>query len=521
MTTQNQIGVNMVRFANAIVIAGGVAAVLVFAHVFYRFGWTGERQFTSATAAVVGYGLPAGAALLLFAALSLKPAAKLNLALCCVSLAVSAYGGELFLRLPHVAPEGPKRPLMFLVSDLGAGAAAQLAAQFGVEVDPRTWPEVRADLRRQGVDAVPFISPPNNLFIRQPDGAITSAVTIHGEEVIPLGAISKQVTILCNENGPWVTYPSDEHGFNNPHGVWRAPHVAIAALGDSFTQGYCVPTEQSFVGRIRQRVPATLNLGFAGDGPLLMLATLEEYLPPLKPPLVLWFYFEGNDLTDLQTERHSRLLMRYLHDDFTQGLPARQGEIDRALTQEIATQQALERERRERRLANPRRLVPQVVGFLKLSALRSRLPLVQGVQAEDLARVAEIEGPAIALLQDILAQAQARVSGWGGTLYFVYLPSWSRYFDTPEIGVIQRPRVLHLVGSLGIPLIDLDPVFRAQPDRRALFPFRDTGHYNETGHRLVAEEVLNVLSAKEPDDAHARPSMTGPTKASGHRTGEP
>ena len=29
------------------------------------------------------------------------------------------------------------------------------------------------------------------------------------------------------------------------------------------------------------------------------LATLKEYGPTLKPKLVLWFYYEGNDLRDL------------------------------------------------------------------------------------------------------------------------------------------------------------------------------------------------------------------------------
>ena len=75
--------------------------------------------------------------------------------------------------------------------------------------------------------------------------------------------------------------------------------------------GYCVPPEKSFVALIRQRHPATLNLGVAGDGPLLMLATLQEHLTALRPRTVLWFYFEGNDLLDLQTERQSAVLRSY------------------------------------------------------------------------------------------------------------------------------------------------------------------------------------------------------------------
>jgi hypothetical protein len=365
-------------------------------------------------------------------------------------------------------------------------------------------------LRQQGVEAVPFISPPNNLFIKQPNGEIKSALDVHGQELIPLGAISNEVTILCNENGQWVTYLSDEHGFNNPDEIWHSNHMKIATVGDSFTQGYCVPTEKSFVGLIRQRVPATMNLGIAGNGPLLMLATIKEYLPRFKPTIVLWFYFEGNDLIELHKEQKSRLLMHYLKKvDFSQHLLDRQDDIDQALTDEIASQTALERERQANRLANQRKISSKLEEFLKLSELRQMLSFVPGVESQELQLLSEVEGPTMDLLREVLSQAKGHVSAWGGTLYFVYLPTWTRYFDTPEIGVEQRPQILHLVNSLGIPLIDIHPVFQGQDDVRSLFPFRETGHYNEKGHRLVAEEVLKAISSRVPIDSRMRFSTIG------------
>ena len=51
-----------------------------------------------------------------------------------------------------------------------------------------------------------------------------------------------------------------------------------------------------------------INLGVGGFGPLLELAALTEYLTPLKPPVVLWVFFEGNDLTDdLPSENRAEL----------------------------------------------------------------------------------------------------------------------------------------------------------------------------------------------------------------------
>jgi hypothetical protein len=58
----------------------------------------------------------------------------------------------------------------------------------------------------------------------------------------------------------------------------------------------------------------------------------------------------------------------------------------------------------------------------------------------------------------------------------------------------ERSRILSLAASLGIPTIDLDKVFQTQGDPLSLFPFRRFYHYNEQGHRIVAEEVLKAIS---------------------------
>ena len=268
------------------------------------------------------------------------------------------------LRLTDSTVPGLAKPVMtdVITSKEKKKEAAKLTKKFGVEIDTRGGFEVIADLRKRGIDAVPIITPSNHLFVKQPDGSIKSAINIHGTEVIPFGGISNKVTVLCNENGPWVTYESDEHGFHNPKGMWKSGRIDIAALGDSFAQGYCVPSDKNFVALIRRGYPATLNLGMAGNGPLLMLATLKEYLPLLAPKIVLWFYYEGNDLTDLQTEKKSGILMRYLKDDFNQGLLARQSDVDQALTNEIDREEALERAREARRQENSSKVAGDAAG---------------------------------------------------------------------------------------------------------------------------------------------------------------
>src|SRR5207247_9302785 len=96
-------------------------------------------------------------------------------------------------------------------------------------------------------------------------------------------------------------------------------------------QGFCIPSGKNFADLIRQRYPATLNLGMGGNGPLIELATLKEYLTVSRPRLVLWVYYEGNDFQDLAKERRHHFLMQYLMKEFRQDLHNRQTDLDQSL----------------------------------------------------------------------------------------------------------------------------------------------------------------------------------------------
>jgi hypothetical protein len=231
----------------------------------------------------------------------------------------------------------------------------------------------------------------------------------------------------------------------------------------------------------------------AGNGPLLMLAALKEYLPRYRPKIVLWFYFEGNDLDNLRVEKKSDILMRYLRDDFNQGLLERQHDIDQSLTDDIHREKARQEADRARREENGNRIGRTLQGFIKLTSLRQQLSAVYGTDAQKLERLADLEGPNMDLFREILSQAKTRVDTWDGQLYFVCLPEWARYSGYSSWGQTKRGSVLKMVESLGIPIVDIDPAFQAHGDPLSLFPFREPGHYNESGHRLVAREVLKAI----------------------------
>jgi hypothetical protein len=76
---------------------------------------------------------------------------------------------------------------------------------------------------------------------------------------------------------------------------------------------------------------------------LLELAGLEEYAKFRKPEIVFFFYFEGDDLYDLEKHKSSPTLMSYLQPEFSQNLINRQKEIDRRLGRYILEAEAKER----------------------------------------------------------------------------------------------------------------------------------------------------------------------------------
>jgi hypothetical protein len=494
ITPRDQLFEQAGRLAGFVLALAGILAFLVLCYSLVT-DLEAPGKVRTPTAIVLNYALPASAVVGLFAALRLTPVNRLRVLMAGLSIVVAVYAVELGLALSR-GTDDQIRPAMTRVASSRHKArdAAELTRRFGGSIDTRTPREVLAALQSEGSDAVPIVTASNHLFVAQADGSIKSAIEIDGHEVMPLGGVSQKVTLLCNENGQWIDYRSDRRGFNNPDEIWDTGHLDIAVLGDSFAHGYCVPAAASYVSLISQHDRATLNLGMAGDGPLLMLATLEEYLPRFSPKIVLWCYYEGNDLIDLQAERKSRLLRSYLEDGFAQPLlSSRQRDIDRATMAEMPRLENAEERDANLRERNAARYLLRSI--LKLTFLRERLGIVSETDRSSSEMAADFDGPNFDVFRQIVSRANTKVSAWGGEMYFVYLPEWARYTKYQSGGKLKRDSVLKMVRDLGIRTIDIDPVFRSNGDPLSLFPFRQLGHYTEAGHRLVAETVLRQLTS--------------------------
>ena len=480
-------------FADATLAAGICVCLAALFYSLYLYDITGARSLASFAGVLAYKILPAITALLLAAALRLPSVYRINLALFLCSAGFSLYGAELFVSLSASKYSGSETlwgDVRF--NKLARNEIQALAKRFNVEFDTRSRLAVIQELRGQGIPAVPSIAP-SALLKERAGGTFASEITIDGKETLPLGGISNAVAVLCNETGRYSIYDSDERGFHNPEGIWGSRSTAIAAVGDSFTEGSCVRSDRNFMALIRNRYAATLNLGMSGEGPLFMLAATKEYLPFVKPKTVLWFFYEGNDFVELWKESKTHLLRQYVGDNFNQGLLDRQAKIDRALLEYIERSMESELGRRRREEEKEGRDYSQIVlEFLKLSSLRGTLGLVYGRAAQksddELYTQDQLE-----LFRTILLQAKSTVEEWDGTLYFVYLPARDRYAKPADY---HRQEVLNIVKDSGIPIIDVHARFQRESDPMRLFPFGRFGHYNDQGHRVVAEEVLKVIAAK-------------------------
>jgi len=331
------------------------------------------------------------------------------------------------------------------------------------DFDRRTKFEVYEDLKKLNLNISSSVSPHNFISFNK--------------DLLSLGGISYAETIHCNENGYYSIYQSDRYGFNNPDTEWDSEEIEYLLVGDSFTHGRCVNRPNDIASVLRQySKKKVLNLGQDGNGPLIELATLREYLKP-NIKNVLWLYYEGNDLHDLQFELKNEILNQYLtNQNFKQDLKFKQTQIDQFLTT------FLEREREREREKQTKFYISKIVKFIKLSYVRTLL------FPPDLSFYSSPYPYPYPELKVILNLANELVSSYNGKLYFIYLPQIERYLK--PIKMDHKQQIKKIVIDLDIEFIDIDEdVLQREKNPLKLFPFEKYAHYNVEGYKKVALKI--------------------------------
>jgi hypothetical protein len=105
-------------------------------------------------------------------------------------------------------------------------------------------------------------------------------IDIDGKKLFPVGSISNQKTVYCNENNGWLIYQSDMFGFNNDNKFVKdivngKKQLDTLFVGDSFVNGACVSRENNFQGIFMRTGRNALGFGIGGNGPMMYLATIK------------------------------------------------------------------------------------------------------------------------------------------------------------------------------------------------------------------------------------------------------
>jgi len=311
----------------------------------------------------------------------------------------------------------------------------------------------------------------------------------------PLSGIANRTTLHCNENGYYSIYESDRYGFNNPDLEWDKNITEFLLVGDSMTRGACVNEPDTISGNIKKLTNdknGVLNLGQSGNGPLRTYATLKEYLHLKNVQKIIWVYFEGNDLREFNIELKHKTLIKYLNNkNFSQNLASRNDGIQKLLLSELNNVEAI---MNLNQIESKKLKRNQLTSFLILTKFRIFFfeSLFHDYRAK---KEIFLKNE----FKETLKMANELANKNNAELYFVYLPSFSRFqlFNNND-EFMHYKEVLNIVKKLKIPIIDINKELLVErKDPLELFPFRSNGHYNVKGYKFIAKQIFDRIKELE------------------------
>jgi hypothetical protein len=294
-----------------------------------------------------------------------------------------------------------------------------------------------------------------------------------------LGALPGRAVLLCHQSdGTAITYRTDRYGYRNADTLHDAP-VDLVLVGDSFVEGICLPDGEDIAGQFRRTVPATINLGTRGSGPLEQLAMIGRFGPVLRPRRIVIAFYEGNDWDNMEQE----LQRPWLREALSPGAAFGSARMARS------TVERAELVLHDWQAQHPPGMLDLA---LRTNIIRNTLALQQ---TATLLGLGYAKVPArLPVYADILARSRSIAAGWGGEVAVLYIPQYGRLVGLlPDRFVYDQVRnqVLRGAASAGVPVIDLGERMARDPDPLSMFA--DDGHLSAKGAAIAADLVLSRL----------------------------
>ena len=301
-------------------------------------------------------------------------------------------------------------------------------------------------------------------------------------DVYPLSGISNVETIFCKEGPEYSIYQSDRHGFNNPDNQW-SKNLDYVLIGDSFAQGACVKEGEDIASNLRKLTgKTTLTLGMAGNGPLIELASLKEYVSDKSIKNIFWIYFERNDLDDLKKEKKNKILIKYLEKNFSQQLNKKQNQINNLVKKTILDQ---ENKIKVNSFEKKKHKDSAFKKIIRLQIIRDKTAFDRGLNFD-------IDP----LFEKIILEAKKFAEKKNSNFYFVYLPDKESFKanNIKKKNFLKKQEVLEIIKKNNINLIDINSVlFLKEKDPFDLFAHRIYGHYSADTYLKIAEIIKDHI----------------------------
>ena len=372
--------------------------------------------------------------------------------------------------------------------------------KYNKKIDTRSPLQVKKDLKNKGIDVSLLVTPHRML---QTDGIEYYENTNNDnldniKKLYPLSGISNTLYVGGSESGEYKFYTTDRYGFNNSDDDWDR-EVYIALIGDSYTHGAYLDFDDNFTGKLKQiSRKSVLSLAQANNGPLLELGTLKEYGTKAKPEIILWMYYEGNDLLELISENKSRILTKYLGRNFTQNLASRQESTEKFYAKFVKERiKKLNLDKRTKDIEafsvdNKKDI--KIVSIIKLQTIRK----VIFTNLNNRFRDNETK-KSVLYFKKIIREANEHAKNMDAKFYFVYLPSSTRFLDDFNYYLKKkkyfRKEVINAVQELDIKIIDIyDILFKNDNDPLSNYHFKMHSHYNKKAIEKISLEIYKQIN---------------------------
>lgn len=277
-----------------------------------------------------------------------------------------------------------------------------------------------------------------------------------------------------------VRFTTDEHGFRNDP-QWPA-QADIVIVGDSLSFGFGVNQEHAWPRIIaRELRPArVINLSLPGMGPPQYVRLYEKYGAPLRPKLLLFCIFSGNDVRD--TRRFQKWQAAGAPGNYaTWNLTDADAEIP--LMEKSYLFLSLRSSVRNLRARSRSQTLTLPRG--------GRLQLVPEHYRADVRLIARAD-PGFTGIAEAVAKAKGLADRTGTQLLVVIFPTKEEVYQA-----LQGRRYPHLdkpirdsLKGRNLEILDLMGPLRSAARHGPQLYFEVDGHPNELGNHIIAERVL-------------------------------